>query len=425
MKWSPIVFNVNLTYYITDVLVTVFILKSFFKTVLFCLLASTPCLFPSSALAATAQFSVELAKWHIAKGDTLSEIAQKLLPNNKPLREKLMYKILELNPIAFPSNNIDFMLAYNTLFFPSVIDGVNIHQLMTDNKKLADKIKSPLQEEVKEQQKAPLYVAPEEIKTEAPKPEKTKVNRFYSLSEANLETDIKGNAEAFNNYQYITDGKKFGKVDVTDGPNFLLEPNTRIKVNIHNNQCQINLVYGLLRVLEKKQQIKHCAIRTQVAQLSAVNSAFLVKVCKQHRCLVTSKTMGEASLPNGLYYGVVKGTINVTDKSNHYKVPVGKIYYYNKINNKPLLVKYFKGLLFNDKDLASIEKNQSHKKKFAWGTIESHPQDEDYIDPSLEFITDYSDIKTKKTTKASKPKPLPESNPEVNGNSETVLERFN
>ncbi len=320
---------------------------------------------------------MELTKWQIAKGDTLSDIAQKLLPNNAPLREQLMYQILELNPIAFPTNNIDFMLAFNTLFFPSVIDGINIKQLLNNQVISMGDLKD-----------APLYVMPTTLNID-----NNKTNRFYSISGTNIETELDTTATvALHGYKYVTAGNLSAKVTINNGPSYLLTPNTRIKVSLQNNNnepCQVNLIYGLLRVLERDEQAKHCSILTPLAKITANNSAYIVRVCHPGSCIIESEKNGEFSLPAGVYFGVVEGKISLIDKTKQYQVGLGEIKYYSPKNTKPLAIKHFKGLLFNNTDLLAIKNNAPKKKQFGWGTIQNHSQDDGYIESHLDIKTDY------------------------------------
>jgi Tfp pilus assembly protein FimV len=52
-------------------------------------------------------------------GDTLGEIAARLLPNNPRMQQKLMDDILRLNPDAFIERNPDQLLADTRLWLPN------------------------------------------------------------------------------------------------------------------------------------------------------------------------------------------------------------------------------------------------------------------------------------------------------------------
>ena len=53
------------------------------------------------------------------EGDTLGEIAARLLPNNPNLQQQLMGDIVKLNPDAFIGNNPDQLLANTRLWLPN------------------------------------------------------------------------------------------------------------------------------------------------------------------------------------------------------------------------------------------------------------------------------------------------------------------
>ena len=55
----------------------------------------------------------------VRPGDTLGEIAARLLPHNPSLQQKLMNEIMQLNPGAFPGNRAEHMLAGERLFLPN------------------------------------------------------------------------------------------------------------------------------------------------------------------------------------------------------------------------------------------------------------------------------------------------------------------
>lgn len=56
--------------------------------------------------------------WQTKSGETLSGIAQELLPNNPRMQQRLMLDILALNPVAFHDNNPDQMRANIRLLLP-------------------------------------------------------------------------------------------------------------------------------------------------------------------------------------------------------------------------------------------------------------------------------------------------------------------
>lgn len=54
-------------------------------------------------------------------GDSLSEIAASLLPNNPGMQRRLMQDIVRLNPQAFMNNNPNRLLAGKRLWLPSAL----------------------------------------------------------------------------------------------------------------------------------------------------------------------------------------------------------------------------------------------------------------------------------------------------------------
>ena len=54
--------------------------------------------------------------WDVSSGDTLSMIAEELLPNNPGMQMRLMNDLLRLNPQAFINNNKDLVIAGTRLW---------------------------------------------------------------------------------------------------------------------------------------------------------------------------------------------------------------------------------------------------------------------------------------------------------------------
>ena len=65
--------------------------------------------------------------WDTQPGETLSQIAAQLLPNNPGMQHKLMTDIIQQNPDAFQDNGPDYMLANTRLWLPN-------HLAQTDSK---------------------------------------------------------------------------------------------------------------------------------------------------------------------------------------------------------------------------------------------------------------------------------------------------
>ena len=57
--------------------------------------------------------------WDIQSGETLSGIAEQLLPNNPAMQQKLILDLISQNPDAFQDNNPDHMLANKRLWLPN------------------------------------------------------------------------------------------------------------------------------------------------------------------------------------------------------------------------------------------------------------------------------------------------------------------
>jgi Tfp pilus assembly protein FimV len=59
--------------------------------------------------------------WDTKAGDTLGEIVDTLLPENRYLQEKLMRDIVSLNPGVFPNGDPHYMLANKRLWLPNAV----------------------------------------------------------------------------------------------------------------------------------------------------------------------------------------------------------------------------------------------------------------------------------------------------------------
>ena len=57
--------------------------------------------------------------WDTQPGETLSQVAAQLLPNNSGMQQKLMRDIIQQNPDAFQDNDADYMLANVRLWLPN------------------------------------------------------------------------------------------------------------------------------------------------------------------------------------------------------------------------------------------------------------------------------------------------------------------
>ena len=57
--------------------------------------------------------------WDTQPGESLSQIAAQLLPNNPSMQHKLMNDIIQQNPDAFQGNDADYMLAHVRLWLPN------------------------------------------------------------------------------------------------------------------------------------------------------------------------------------------------------------------------------------------------------------------------------------------------------------------
>ena len=90
------------------------------KHLIFALLA-TLCITPS-AFAESKRvevYSLSQNYWDTQSGETLSQIAAQLLPQNPHIQQKLMADIVVLNPDAFKNNNPDRMMADIRLWLPN------------------------------------------------------------------------------------------------------------------------------------------------------------------------------------------------------------------------------------------------------------------------------------------------------------------
>jgi len=63
--------------------------------------------------------------WDIKAGDTLGSIVNTLMPANQFLQERLMRKIIALNPEVFPEGQPDRMLANRRLWLPNAVKRVD------------------------------------------------------------------------------------------------------------------------------------------------------------------------------------------------------------------------------------------------------------------------------------------------------------
>ena len=59
--------------------------------------------------------------WDVSSGETLSEIVNRLMPDNPYLQEKLIQDILALNPDVFPGGDPGRMLANKRLWLPNAV----------------------------------------------------------------------------------------------------------------------------------------------------------------------------------------------------------------------------------------------------------------------------------------------------------------
>lgn len=64
-------------------------------------------------------YSLSQNYWDTQNGDTLSAIAEQLLPNNPAMQRKLMSDIISQNPDAFKNNDPDYMRANIRLWLPN------------------------------------------------------------------------------------------------------------------------------------------------------------------------------------------------------------------------------------------------------------------------------------------------------------------
>ncbi len=353
---------------------------------------------------------MNMRKWDVKWGDTLSEIAVTLLPGQPKARKKFMQETVKLNPNVFPTQDPDFMLAWHTLLIPGWVNSNNMQQTVEktiQEKNLAAQAQQP------QEKFEPLYQAPEDlISAEDLQKEEDNRPRFYALSPDGEKTDFKVGDKIKDQYQYITQGEIYGALQIPQGPYFLLTPNTRIKITLpraeFDQPCKIELVQGLIRMQERNSFKIHCQIVTRYARLNANNADFGVQMCADKSCLINTQPEGKAWLPAGLYFGVAQGTLTATDKKQQYKLKKGQINYYAPDKQKALAIKPFKGLIFTDKELKSFEKAKPVKKKFSWGYIQTNPsseqnkQTDDFIntlDLTLPSVKSKADTETK---------PLPE-----------------
>jgi len=349
-------------------------MKIFAKLLLLSLLASTPCAVLAAKLPADS-FTAEIKHWDVKWGDTLSEIAQTLLPNNKAVRLQFMLKTVALNPIIFPSQDIHFMLAYQKMVFPNKIDGINIKQLVSNSINNRPKTTSPLY--------TPSAKFSDKKATDT-------TPRLYSVSPAGVESDFNSGDLVKNRYYYIAQGDINGQFKIKNGPLYVIEANTKIRVFSGKNLCRIQLIYGLLRVQDRNHFKQHCSIDTKLARITSANSDYAVQFCNPKDCVIQTEPEGIATLPAGLYYGTLRGNIQATDQRKHYHVAESEFYYYGLNKNQPRKIKPFKGLLFNDQDIPSLATLSSTKKKFAWGYIKTRPQDKNYKDEADDIRTDFN-----------------------------------
>ena len=64
-------------------------------------------------------YPVSQAYYDVKAGDTLGQIVQYILPNNRRMHTRLMRDILDLNPNAFINGNPDRLKAYVRLWLPN------------------------------------------------------------------------------------------------------------------------------------------------------------------------------------------------------------------------------------------------------------------------------------------------------------------
>lgn len=76
-------------------------------------------------------FDLPQEYWDVVKGDTLSEIANGLLPNQPNQHVALMQAIFEMNPNAFIANDANFIHTGVRLWLPG--SSLQTHQRSTPN----------------------------------------------------------------------------------------------------------------------------------------------------------------------------------------------------------------------------------------------------------------------------------------------------
>lgn len=153
------------------------------------------------------------------------------------------------------------------------------------------------------------------------------------------------------------------EITLDDGTLVSLKPETKFRIIDFsfkaNNEANISLtelLKGQLRIITGKigkAQNDRYQLKTNIATIGIRGTDYSVRICVENECKIDFQGNTE-TLNNGLYMGVLEGTIIANTKAKEYEITAGKAYYQQTNQSESIEIEPIPGILFSQEIIDSF-----------------------------------------------------------------------
>lgn len=274
-------------------------------------------------------------EYTVQPGDTLTAIARKHLPgpkqNDQRAIDEYVRQVVRDNPTLFPDQNPDLLTP-----------GMNLSM--------------------------PGYREPTEVVSQPPvKPEQPIVGSLVELngqgwllhSDETREALVPGIAVRQGD-RILTEVRTQARIEFIDDSSMTLRPSSQVNIDefrwdqqSRTGRSLLSFIKGAFRAISgliAKNNADDYAIQTMVGSIGIRGTDFGARLCQQQSCIVQTGDR-QLSLSEGIYVGVLQGSIALQSEARETLVNRGEAIYQKDAASEPEPVDNLPGLIFDAEEL--------------------------------------------------------------------------
>ncbi len=285
-------------------------------------------------------------EYTVKPGDTLTAIARQYLPEEKKSDQnaidEYVKQVVRDNPDLFPDENPDWLTPGMTMSIPDYKDPVEVA--------------------------SPPVIPPPKPEPPA-KPEPPPVGTLVEFSGQGWLIGIDEIRKALfsgitvrEGERILTDPQAKAKIEFVDGSSLILRPSSQVNIDEYDWDAQsqtgrsiLSFIKGAFRAVSgliADNNPDNYQIKTLVGAIGIRGTDFGARLCQQQTCVVEGGDQ-PVTLSEGIYVGVLQGSIALQSEDRETIVNDGEAIYQKDADSEPEPIDNVPGLIFDAAELES------------------------------------------------------------------------